>query len=579
MNKRILSIFLVLVLSMTSVPLSNATSLPTIEEGEVNADYDLFISEERLIAIQDSFDLPPELPNYRTRYANVEPFGDVFFSGNQIYDLDGQRITVNDTQRVDRDTQMNSDYISWGSTIYSTNNDTLYSLLKNGDDWVDENGYYVWCSYNWTIIDICADNSDTILTGKFLVVKSNHWYEKLSFIYNLDNNSIIYEGDISSVYVRDKDSIILAIYEENSSDLVVINPDGTFQYIFQANQYYAQSGLTFYVQCITNDNIVFMVNNDYYFSSISRGLITPIQTTVPYCDTSSVRSTITNNYIIYEGVPYDSNYLMDSDLLNNYSSEHESISSNITCDYDSAQLDSRINTRYEFSYPEFHRFLLCESKTSRIIFDTESGLYYGLPGPLSVVSYGEDYALLHGNYKNYIWIIEENKLIPIIDLDGQQSYTNAMVYNGSFYLSLASTASTIKLVPLSSDGTIDLDDDFTIGKTDVVEDLSEFVETNLETWYVPLAILLVILFFTTRGSRKRIKGLEEQLEMLNELRTVSDREQEIDEVFTSNNDSSPKRDFVAMMKDDEGYEWWIADDGVEWYRFADSGDEWVKLIK
>ena len=99
MNKRILSIFLVMVLSLTSVPLSNATSLPTIEEGEVKADIDLFISEERLIAIQDSFDLPPELPNSQIRYANVEPFGDVFINNNQqLYDLDGQRISVNDTQ-------------------------------------------------------------------------------------------------------------------------------------------------------------------------------------------------------------------------------------------------------------------------------------------------------------------------------------------------------------------------------------------------------------------------------------------------------------------------------------------------
>ena len=95
---------------------------------------------------------------------------------------------------------MNSDYISWGGTIYSTNNDTLYSLLKEVGYWVDENGYYQYCNYNWTIIDICADIGNKILIGKNLVVKSNQWSEDLSFIYNLENNSIIFEGDIDYVH-------------------------------------------------------------------------------------------------------------------------------------------------------------------------------------------------------------------------------------------------------------------------------------------------------------------------------------------------------------------------------------------
>ena len=45
----------------------------------------------------------------------------------------------------------------------------------------------------------------------------------------------------------------------------------------------------------------------------------------------------------------------------------------------------------------------------------------------------------------------------------------------------------------------------------------------------------------------------------------------------SETQSPPSKDTPADSKDDEGYEWLKDDSGIDWYRAADSDDDWAKF--
>jgi hypothetical protein len=46
---------------------------------------------------------------------------------------------------------------------------------------------------------------------------------------------------------------------------------------------------------------------------------------------------------------------------------------------------------------------------------------------------------------------------------------------------------------------------------------------------------------------------------------------------TSETQSIPSKDTPATSTDDEGYEWLKDELGIDWYRAAESGDEWAKF--
>ena len=39
----------------------------------------------------------------------------------------------------------------------------------------------------------------------------------------------------------------------------------------------------------------------------------------------------------------------------------------------------------------------------------------------------------------------------------------------------------------------------------------------------------------------------------------------------------PSKDTPATSTSEDGYEWLKTDDGIDWYRAANSGDQWVKF--
>ncbi len=45
----------------------------------------------------------------------------------------------------------------------------------------------------------------------------------------------------------------------------------------------------------------------------------------------------------------------------------------------------------------------------------------------------------------------------------------------------------------------------------------------------------------------------------------------------SKTQSTPSKDTPADSTDKDGYEWLKTEDGIDWYRAAESGDEWAKF--